>query len=326
MAIKNNFAMVMPYYGKLPWYFNYFLRSLEGKALDVLLITNLQIDEHPKNLKIVRMSEQGVLKLVENKLGRRIQYNGPYKFCDFKPMYGIVFEEYLRGYSFWGYGDCDLIFGEAINDFIKERVIEGRDIVSVRKWWMTGPFCMMKNTPKVNELFLKARSLEDVFSTAKCVGFDELGGMWYYQLMDGSMSMEECERKKDYFTETVWRQKDIDFYHEEIMNEGDLKHEYVQMKDGHVFINGTEWPIYHMINMKRCPMVLCRSVDYEKIGDYYICRLGVVHSEFIWKIRWLMGCYRFIFSKVVAAKWYYRKNGIVLTIVRLFEKVRANGR
>ena len=31
--------------------------------------------------------------------------------CDFKPLYGHIFHEYIQGYPFWAYGDMDGIFG-----------------------------------------------------------------------------------------------------------------------------------------------------------------------------------------------------------------------
>jgi hypothetical protein len=30
---------------------------------------------------------------------------------DLKPMHGLVYESYLKGYSHWGFGDLDLIYG-----------------------------------------------------------------------------------------------------------------------------------------------------------------------------------------------------------------------
>ena len=43
--------------------------------------------------------------------------NSPYKLCDYKPVYGLIFDEDLQDYDFWGHCDVDLIFGD-IRKFI----------------------------------------------------------------------------------------------------------------------------------------------------------------------------------------------------------------
>ena len=51
-------------------------------------------------------------KLSSRKLGFEVYLERPYKCCDLKPAYGVIFEEYLTAYSYWGHCDFDLIFGD----------------------------------------------------------------------------------------------------------------------------------------------------------------------------------------------------------------------
>ena len=54
--MKNNIALLLPYFGKLPPYFGFYLKSLEGKHLDVLFFSDLEIGSHPDNFKVIRMT------------------------------------------------------------------------------------------------------------------------------------------------------------------------------------------------------------------------------------------------------------------------------
>ena len=52
-----------------------------------------------------------------------IVLNEPYDLCDFKVAYGEIFQEYLEPYDFWGFCDCDLIYGD-IRHFLTEELLE----------------------------------------------------------------------------------------------------------------------------------------------------------------------------------------------------------
>lgn len=53
----------------------------------------------------------------------------PYKLCDFRPIYGKLFQQYINGADFWGFGDIDLIYGD-IRQFITENVLQNYDLIS----------------------------------------------------------------------------------------------------------------------------------------------------------------------------------------------------
>lgn len=59
-------------------------------------------------------------------LGMQVWLEKPYKLCDFRPLYGEIFSNYVDGYDFWGYCDCDLIFGD-IRKFLTEELLSTKD-------------------------------------------------------------------------------------------------------------------------------------------------------------------------------------------------------
>lgn len=65
----------------------------------------------PYNVEVIYKTLEELKDLFEKKLSIRIENLQPYKLCDFRPSYGLVFEEYLESYDYWGFCDIDLIWG-----------------------------------------------------------------------------------------------------------------------------------------------------------------------------------------------------------------------
>ena len=105
------------------------------------------------------------------KLGFMPCLPSPYKLCDFKPAYGLLFEEYLDGYDYWGHCDCDLILGD-LNKLLIPVLDQGYD-----KVFAAGHLTLYCNTPENNRRFMKplhGREIyREAFTTPKTYVFDE---------------------------------------------------------------------------------------------------------------------------------------------------------
>lgn len=116
--------VILPYFGKFPNYFNFFLQSCKkNNTIDFLIVTDnfIKCDSH--NINIVNCSFEEFKIKVQKKFNYKISLNKPYKLCDYKLFYGYIFSEYIKGYDFWGFCDCDLIFGD-IRKFITDEILE----------------------------------------------------------------------------------------------------------------------------------------------------------------------------------------------------------
>lgn len=169
----NRCCFIIPYFGKFPNYFNLFLKSC-GYNLDYdwLVITNDHTEySYPSNFRIEYMEYADVTALFQKKLGMDISMSKPYKLCDLKPTYGLVFQDYLKGYSFWGHCDVDTILGN-LNNFISDELLNQYD-----KLFCLGHFSLYRNNNEINTMFMKEINNEfeykNVFSTEKICWFDE---------------------------------------------------------------------------------------------------------------------------------------------------------
>ena len=127
MRTLPKICLILPYFGKLPSYWDGFIDSCaDNKDIDFLIVTDCitaDAPSTPSNICIKHMTwpqMQAKLKSELAQLGyRKVCISWPYKLCDYKPTYGYLFEEDLRGYDYWGYIDCDLVFGN-IRKFLQK--------------------------------------------------------------------------------------------------------------------------------------------------------------------------------------------------------------
>lgn len=289
--MSNNAVLIMPYFGRLPSYFGTYLKSLEGKNMDVLWISDIEVPRHPDNFKIVRMTFDDVRALFQKTLCTEVVINGGRRLCDFRPMYAKVFGEYIKEYEYWGWGDCDLVYGRKFNEFLEKTITTGKyDAVSMHKAYMSGPTCFYRNTPQMCELYLKTGNWRDVCAESGTVilNYDECGGLYHGRLSSGEMTMEACAVIRDSFPAALWREPGMKIYRQDEINEESLAGgEVVSMKDGCLSIDGREIFVFHFVQAKVPRWFRLGNVPYEKVRDYWIDATGFYHSGFAWRTRWL---------------------------------------
>lgn len=169
-------CVISLYFGELPNYSNLWLESCRrNNSIDFLLVTDQDVNELPQNVKKLKMDLNTIKQRLEHKLGMDVCLEKPYKCCDYKPFYGFIFEEELRGYDFWGYCDMDVIWGN-IRMFITDDILSEYD-----KIYPLGHLSLYRNTYECNRYFMLPGSqrgnYKDVISTHRICVFDEIYGI-----------------------------------------------------------------------------------------------------------------------------------------------------
>lgn len=166
-------CFIIPYFGKFPNYFKLFLNSCKyNPDFNWLIFSDAEINYNiPTNVRIVKMTFDSFKGRIQSCFDFEIVLPTPYKLCDYKPVYGYVFHDYLSEYLFWGYCDLDVIMGN-LNHFLTPDILEYYD-----KIFCLGHMTLFKNTNENNQLFMsefKGQLLyKRAFSTDKIVTFDE---------------------------------------------------------------------------------------------------------------------------------------------------------
>lgn len=167
---------ICPYFGKYPNYFNLTLKSIENNpTIDWLIITDITTKyNYPSNVTIVYMKFNELQKKFQSYFDFPITLDKPYKLCDYKCTYGLIFKEFITNYDFWGHCDFDCIFGD-LRKYLPDNLLNTYERIFCR-----GHLSIYKNQYKINTLFKniineKKCNYREVFSSSEPFSFDEFG-------------------------------------------------------------------------------------------------------------------------------------------------------
>ena len=171
---------IIPYFGSWPPYFNFYLKTCKSNPhLDIYFFTDLTPHpDAPPNVSFINIEFRQLKGLIRVKTGVGIPDISPYKLCDFRAAYGLIFEDYIQDFDFWAYGDIDLVYGD-LNYFITEKRLQEYDVLSFKKGHLHGPFTIYRNCDYINSLFKKGNYIE-IFLDLNYRSFDEFGPNVFY--------------------------------------------------------------------------------------------------------------------------------------------------
>jgi hypothetical protein len=185
--VSYKIAILTCWYGSYPWYFYLYLHSCSfNPTVNFIIITENTgaIPNLPGNVKIVNKTLKEVKERAAQKLGFKVNIQHPYKLCDFKPVYGFLFPELIKGYDFWGHGDIDVVYGN-IRVFMTDVVLNNHDVISSRHDYITGTFCLFRNNKKINTLFMQSKDYKKVLRSPYNFCFDECNYL-FAELQNGA--------------------------------------------------------------------------------------------------------------------------------------------
>jgi hypothetical protein len=167
--------VIIVYFGKLPSLYKAWLKSISNnKSIDFLLLydDNVTINS-TNNLRVVKSTLKDFKTVIQNEFGKEVSLQHAYKICDFRPFFGKIFREEIKGYDFYGYSDIDIIYGD-LRKFFNDEILNSYD--KIFKW---GHFTLIKNSEFNLTLYSKLGSLynfEQVFTSNENYAFDETTG------------------------------------------------------------------------------------------------------------------------------------------------------
>lgn len=144
----KSIIIILPYFGRFPSYFPLYLKSCAANhTITWLLVTDQTLKEIiiPDNFIVKNSAFYDIQKKAERLFGKAP--DTPYALCKYKVVYHELFKENIRGFDFWGFCDCDLIFGN-LRYFITDEVLDKYDKISWR-----GHLTLFKNNLKINNAY-----------------------------------------------------------------------------------------------------------------------------------------------------------------------------
>lgn len=187
-------GIIVVYFGQWPVWFPAFLQSCRyNSTVNWIFFTDCPIPE-PRidNVAFIPFSIHDFNSLATSKLGYEITLLKPYKLCDFKPCYGLLFSEYIREHDFWGHCDVDIIWGQ-IRKFVTDNILLNHDVISARKKKLCGHFTIYKNNDFTKNLFRHDRNYQSILQSEKVYISDE------HEMTDVVQALESDGRLRVYW-------------------------------------------------------------------------------------------------------------------------------
>lgn len=176
--MKNSIGFICPYFGTIEKeQYKLWLKSCAANnTIDFLLFTNdedaLSYDVSP-NVKLIRMSWEECIKLIQRQFDFELTLAYAYKLCDFRPAFGLIFADYLKEYGFWGHMDNgDTILGD-LRKFITDDILNTYDKIHIY-----GHLTLFRNETENNNRFRipskSGMTIEKIFTKDEVACFDDM--------------------------------------------------------------------------------------------------------------------------------------------------------
>lgn len=171
-------AIVLVWFGPLPAYHEMWCQSIfYNPKFDWFLITdtradhpNVQFTKNIPNIKHIYTTRDDMLELIRKKCHISIDPAfKSYKVCDYRPLFGRIFDHLLEKYDYWAWTDNDVIYGD-LHSVISEK-LGTLDVIGTGQCnRCSGPLCFFKNNDSIVNLYKRLNP--DVFR-GEHIGVDE---------------------------------------------------------------------------------------------------------------------------------------------------------
>ena len=176
--MSKKIALIQVWFGPFPSYFNTHLKTCKNQSqnIDFFIFTDQNISSNSSNIKICYMNEKILKRIVADKTSMHIteDISSGRKICDYRPLYGILFEHYFCDYDYIGFYDIDCMFGDMYDlllPFLDKDIISIGDDTYFKG--VRGPFTIWKNIPFYNNFYKNINDYETFLKDPVYHGVDE---------------------------------------------------------------------------------------------------------------------------------------------------------
>lgn len=151
-ASQPRILLFIPYFGAWPEWIDLFLETCRwNPAVDWLFLTDCpppanwcpNVRYHPTTLAELE-------RRAEARLGFHVPLRRPYKVCDLRLSFALLFDDLARGYDYLGWSDVDVVYGD-LGTFLTGEAL-AHDLISFNAVHLSGHLALMRNTPAAHAL------------------------------------------------------------------------------------------------------------------------------------------------------------------------------
>ena len=171
--MRGKALLIIPYFGSFGPWLPLYLHSLANQTtLDLLLLTDTAPPALPPQVRRVEMTFDQLRERAAARLSTEVSLHRNRNICDLRPAYGLIFEEFVRGYEYWGFGDEDVLYGD-VDGMLGPHLDGTVDIVSPGMNGKSGHLTLVRNAPRTNELAMRDPAFKEVLASREHWAYDE---------------------------------------------------------------------------------------------------------------------------------------------------------
>lgn len=163
--------LIIPYFGRFPqWIDLYIYTCKKNEFIDFLLYTDCAESSIDSNVRIVNIDYHEYCDMVSKKFNISFYPKDKYKLVDLKPFLGVLHEDELTSYDFWGFGDLDLVYGN-LRILLDEDKLNKYELFTTHSDRCAGHFTVIKVKSKYTKYclhFVEKLADENIFGLDEC--------------------------------------------------------------------------------------------------------------------------------------------------------------
>jgi hypothetical protein len=165
---------IIPYFGKWPEYFNLYLYSCsKNPIIDFYFFTDCPVPQRIySNTHFINTNFNEYCNKISSKLNINFHPKQAYKLCDIRPFLGIIHDDLVSKYDFFGWSDIDLIYGD-LSIMLSPYNLSHYNAFSTHADRLSGHFCLLK-TNKYKSIGYKIKNWKEQLEKEQNVTLDEL--------------------------------------------------------------------------------------------------------------------------------------------------------
>jgi hypothetical protein len=174
---QSRICLILSFFGQWPTYADLYLHSIrQNPDVDWLFVCDQPPPgaSLPPNVRMLLTTKAELAQRIADSVGTPVNFTVPHKLCDFRPAFGVIFRDELRGYDVWGHCDNDVIFGR-VRRFFTEDILDTFEKVMIH-----GYMAFYRNSAAANSFYqLTTPTLryQEIFADPRHRAFDEWPGI-----------------------------------------------------------------------------------------------------------------------------------------------------
>ena len=150
-ASDNKTCVLILHFGSLPKWFDLWKHTAKlNQEIDFLIFQDDCDATRDENIYLIRSSLEEINELPRMK-SQKWQVPSFYKLCDLRPVLAYILEDKIKNYTYWGWGDLDVIYGDLFG--VLGKCFGKYDYIATGRDGQSGPLAFLRNSPEINLLW-----------------------------------------------------------------------------------------------------------------------------------------------------------------------------